>query len=101
MAWLKAVAQNNPELKLAGDQRQLQMSQRVALMTPLVNASQLGGQEQIGLITNADDVILAPGDLSGLHEIFGDRARVHPYGGHMGNLAFWPVAEQVSGYFTA
>jgi Zn-dependent protease with chaperone function len=51
IAWLKAVAQNNPELKLAGEQRQLQMSQRAALMTPLVNASQLGGQELISLYT--------------------------------------------------
>ncbi|WP_191059354.1 alpha/beta hydrolase, partial [Geminicoccus harenae] len=61
----------------------------------------LAGQKQIGLITNADDVILAPGDLDGLREIFGDRASVHPHGGHMGNLAFWPVVEQISGYFTA
>jgi hypothetical protein len=61
----------------------------------------LAGQEQIGLITNADDVILAPGDLDGLREIFGDRASIHPHGGHMGNLAFWPVAGQISGYFTA
>ena len=51
IAWLKAVAQNNPELKLAGEQRQLQMSQRAALMTPLANASQLGGQELISLYT--------------------------------------------------
>jgi hypothetical protein len=51
IAWLKAVAQNNPQLKLAGEQRQLQLSQRTALMTPLANASQLGGQELISLYT--------------------------------------------------
>ena len=50
-AWLKAVAQNNPELKLAGEQRSLQLSQRSAIATPLVNASPLGGQERIGLYT--------------------------------------------------
>ena len=59
VAWLKAVAQSNPELKLAGEQRQLQMSQRAALMTPLANASQLGGREMIGLYTT----FLADGTL--------------------------------------
>ena len=59
MAWLKAVAQSTPELKLAGEQRQLQMSQRAALMTPLANASQLGGREMIGLYTT----FLADGTL--------------------------------------
>jgi hypothetical protein len=49
--WLKAVAQNNPELKLAGEQQTMKMSQRSAIGTPLVNASPLGGPEQIGLYT--------------------------------------------------
>jgi beta-barrel assembly-enhancing protease len=51
ITWLKAVAQNNPELKLAGQQQQLRMSQRSAIGTPLVNPSPLGGQEMIGLYT--------------------------------------------------
>ena len=50
-AWLKAVAQSNPELRLAGEQQQLQMSRRGALGTPLVNPSPLGGVERIGLYT--------------------------------------------------
>jgi len=50
-AWLKAVAQNNPELRLAGEQQQIKISQRGALATPLVNPSPLGGNEQIGLYT--------------------------------------------------
>jgi len=51
ITWLKAVAQNNPELKLAGEQQQLRMSQRTAIGTPLANASPLGGQELIALYT--------------------------------------------------
>ena len=51
ITWLKAVAQNNPELRLAGEQQALKMSQRSAIGTPLVNASPLGGQERIGLYT--------------------------------------------------
>jgi hypothetical protein len=49
--WLKAVAENNPELRLAGEQQPIRMSQRSALSTPLVNASPLGGQEHIGVYT--------------------------------------------------
>jgi hypothetical protein len=51
VAWLKAVAQNNPGLKLAGEQRALRVSQRSAIGTPLVNPSPLGGEERIGLYT--------------------------------------------------
>jgi Zn-dependent protease with chaperone function len=49
--WLKAIAQGNPELKLAGAQQQVKISQRPGLATPLVNPSPLGGNEQIGLYT--------------------------------------------------
>ena len=59
VTWLKAVAQGNPQLKLAGEQQQLKMSQRSALATPLVNPSPLGGQEMIGLYTT----FLADGTL--------------------------------------
>ena len=51
MTWLKAVAQNNPELKVAGEQQALRISQRSAIATPLVNPSPLGGVERIGLYT--------------------------------------------------
>jgi Zn-dependent protease with chaperone function len=49
--WLKAIAQGNPELKLAGAQEQVKISQRPGLATPLVNPSPLGGNEHIGLYT--------------------------------------------------
>jgi hypothetical protein len=50
-SWLKAVAQNNPQLKLAGAQQPLKISERGGLGTPLVNPSPLGGSEQIGVYT--------------------------------------------------
>jgi Zn-dependent protease with chaperone function len=50
-AWLQAVAQSNPELRLAGSQQQVQISQRTALATPLVNPSPLGGQELVTVYT--------------------------------------------------
>jgi hypothetical protein len=57
--WLKAVAQNNPELRLAGQQQSVKISQRSAIATPLVNPSPLGGQERIGVYTT----FLADGTL--------------------------------------
>jgi Zn-dependent protease with chaperone function len=50
-SWLKAVAQNNPELRLNGEQQSIKISQRSALSTPLTNPSPLGGREHIGLYT--------------------------------------------------
>jgi hypothetical protein len=58
-AWLSAVAQGNPELRLAGAQQPTRISQRTAIATPLVNPSPLGGQERIGLYTT----FLADGNL--------------------------------------
>ncbi len=58
-AWLKAVAEGNPELKLGGQQQATRMSQRSALATPLVNPSPLGGSEHIGVYTT----FLADGNL--------------------------------------
>jgi len=49
--WLNAVAQGNPNLRLAGEQQTLRISQRSGLSTPLVNPSPLGGQERLGLYT--------------------------------------------------
>ena len=49
--WLKAVAQANPEMRLAGQQQPMKMSRRSALGTPIVNPSPLGGQERIGVYT--------------------------------------------------
>jgi Zn-dependent protease with chaperone function len=50
-AWLQAVGQANPEMRLAGEQQQVRISQRTALMTPIVNPSPLGGKELIAVYT--------------------------------------------------
>ena len=46
----------------------------------------LRGSEKIGLMTNEDDIILAPGELDFLRSVFGARARIYVKGGHLGNL---------------
>jgi hypothetical protein len=48
---LNGVAQNNPELRLAGQQQGVKISQRSGIATPLSNPSPLGGQERIVLNT--------------------------------------------------
>jgi hypothetical protein len=58
-AWLKAIAQSNPELRLDGTQQSIRISQRSGLVTPLVNPSPLGGQERIAVYTT----FLAEGSL--------------------------------------
>jgi Zn-dependent protease with chaperone function len=57
--WLQAVAKNNPQLRAAGAQQSVRISDRPALATPLVNPSPLGGQERVGLHTT----LLANGAL--------------------------------------
>ena len=58
-AWLNAVAQGNPDMRVAGSQQAVRISQRSAVATPLVNRSPLGGQERIGVYTT----FLADGSL--------------------------------------
>ena len=44
--------------------------------------------KKITVMHNADDVILEPGEINFFSEIFGDRATIYPYGGHMGNVNY-------------
>jgi hypothetical protein len=50
--------------------------------------SYLASSAKIGVITNEDDFILAPGELDYLRRVFGPRLKVYPRGGHLGNLEF-------------
>lgn len=42
--------------------------------------------DNVGLVTNEDDVILAPGDIDFLRRTFAGRATIFPNGGHCGNM---------------
>ena len=50
--------------------------------------SYLKNTPKIAVMTNADDLILGPGDLSFLRQTFGPRLSVYPLGGHCGNLDY-------------
>ena len=56
---LGAFARSNPDLRRAGEAREIAISERRALALPLVNRSDLGGSERIGLYTT----FLADGNL--------------------------------------
>ena len=59
----------------------------------------LAHAEHVGLMSNEDDIILAPGQIEFLQELFGPRAQVWPTGGHMGNLGSRAVTGYVVDYF--
>ena len=44
--------------------------------------------QSLVLMTNADDLILAPEEVGYLHRVFGPRARIYPHGGHCGNMGY-------------
>ena len=54
---------------------------------------------KIGLMTNEDDIILAPGEIDYLREVFGERAQIFPTGGHCGNLQQRHVIAYMTEFF--
>ena len=59
----------------------------------------LAHAEHVGVMSNEDDIILAPGQIEYLQQLFGPRAQVWPTGGHMGNLGTRAVTGYVVDYF--
>lgn len=59
----------------------------------------LASSPKIGLMTNEDDVILAPGEIDYLRHLFGDRAHIFPTGGHCGNLPQRNVIAYMTEFF--
>ena len=55
----------------------------------------IAGSGKFFMITNKDDIILAPGELEKLVRLFGKNAVVFPNGGHLGNLGHPAVAYQI------
>jgi len=48
----------------------------------------LQSAEKIEVMTNADDLILEPGEIEFFPRVFGDRAKIFPVGGHLGNMEY-------------
>lgn len=54
---------------------------------------------KIGLLHNADDIILEAGELEYLMKVFGPRAKIYPRGGHCGNLAHRSTLAYIVAFF--
>jgi len=48
----------------------------------------LRNNPKISVMHNEDDIILEPGEINFFREVFGDRAKINPYGGHCGNMSY-------------
>jgi len=59
----------------------------------------LRASPKIGVVTNRDDFILAPGEIDYLASLFGNRARIYPRGGHLGNLEYRDNMAALIGFF--
>lgn len=57
--------------------------------------SYIRNNPKFGLITNTDDIILAPGEIDKLASLFGERARIFGNGGHLGNMTHPAVAHAI------
>ena len=48
----------------------------------------LRSAEKIEVMTNADDLILKQGEIDFFPRVFGERAKIYPVGGHLGNMDY-------------
>ena len=59
----------------------------------------LKSSPKVGVLTNDDDFILAPGEIDYLRRLFGERTKIYPRGGHLGNLEYRDNMEEFVGFF--
>jgi pimeloyl-ACP methyl ester carboxylesterase len=59
----------------------------------------LSSTNKIGVMHNADDIILGQGDLAYLKKHFAERLTLYPYGGHLGNLDYRDNAADILEFF--
>lgn len=48
----------------------------------------LRNNNKIGLMHNEDDIIMAAGEIEWFRNVFGNRAKIYPSGGHLGNIVY-------------
>lgn len=59
----------------------------------------LRSSSKVGLIHNVDDLIMRPGEVDYLREVFGARATIFSHGGHCGNMAYPENVRAMVGFF--
>ena len=55
--------------------------------------------KKIALMTNEDDLILAPGEIDFFRRVFRERAKIYPTGGHCGNMGYKDNIEYMIDFF--
>ncbi|WP_156962557.1 alpha/beta hydrolase [Salinisphaera hydrothermalis] len=60
----------------------------------------LASDKHMAVFTNADDPILDADEVGFLRRTFGNRARIRPHGGHLGNLSYKKTIHALQDYFT-
>jgi len=59
----------------------------------------LKSSPKFGVMTNNNDFILAEGELDYLRQLFGERIKVYPRGGHVGNIQYRDNMDDIVGVF--
>ena len=59
----------------------------------------LRNAKKIGLMHNEDDIIMEPGEVAYLEELFGPRAKIFPTGGHCGNMNHQDAVKFIVSFF--
>ena len=55
--------------------------------------------ENVGVVHNANDIILKDGEIEWLEDVFRERAQIWPRGGHLGNLRYKTNVEYMFEFF--
>jgi hypothetical protein len=61
----------------------------------------LKSSPKFGVMANENDFIMGPGDLDYLRTLFGERTKVYPRGGHLGNLEYRDNMAHMIGFFSS
>lgn len=59
----------------------------------------LRASEKIAVVSNEDELILGPGEVDYLREVFGARAKIYPHGGHCGNMNYKENVDHMMNFF--
>ena len=60
--------------------------QLIEMMSLATIEAYLRDNEKIEVMHNENDLILAPGEIDHFRRVFGERAKIYPKGGHLGNM---------------
>jgi hypothetical protein len=76
----------------------------LADLSPLTSfaavADSVRNNPKVFLMHNEDDFLISPAQLQFFEEVFGDRAMIYPYGGHLGNLWYQQNRSDVQKLFS-